>query len=366
MSDHELDNPLHVGRAIALLGAMFAAAAVGYALGERAFASIGLAVVPVALLVLSAYAGEHQRRSRWVSVVLLVMLALVVATGFSAQAHEFLRVRAGDNPVSAGPLAEMWAISALGLALALVALTPWLRRLAARALPIDAGRFVHAIALSLCVTLCASAFAPLMVLGEPILTALAASGDTNASSMALSEQMYQLVWSIPLCLLAVGYGVRRTLRQALERLGLTRPRLTDVAVALGLAVALVVFAAVLGTVVEKVWLALGWATTNQHGVETLMSDVMSPTGALVIGISAGLGEELLVRGTLQPRLGIALSNLVFTALHAGQYNWDLLVVIFGVGAAFGLVRKYRGTTVSALVHGLYDALLIGIAVAANG
>ncbi|MCX7861282.1 MAG: hypothetical protein N2385_14415 [Chloroflexus sp.] len=41
---------------------------------------------------------------------------------------------------------------------------------------------------------------------------------------------------------------------------------------------------------------------------------------MVIGVTAGLGEELGVRGVLQPRLGIWLSNLFFTSLHAFQYN----------------------------------------------
>ena len=88
-------------------------------------------------------------------------------------------------------------------------------------------------------------------------------------------------------------------------------------------------------------------------------------GALVVGVCAGLGEELLVRGVLQPRLGLLLSNALFTAMHAGQYGWDMLLVIFFVGTAFGLVRKYR-STISALVHGLYDAVLILLAVNAAG
>ncbi|MEM9569045.1 MAG: CPBP family intramembrane glutamic endopeptidase, partial [Cyanobacteria bacterium P01_E01_bin.34] len=82
----------------------------------------------------------------------------------------------------------------------------------------------------------------------------------------------------------------------------------------------------------------------------------------VIGFSAGLGEELAFRGVLQPRLGLWLSNLFFTSVHAFQYNWDALIVIFVVGAVCGIVRQRINTTTCAIVHGVYNFLLIMLVV----
>jgi membrane protease YdiL (CAAX protease family) len=67
-----------------------------------------------------------------------------------------------------------------------------------------------------------------------------------------------------------------------------------------------------------------------------------------------LSEELFVRGALQPRFGILVSNILFTALHATQYNFDALTSVFLAGIVLGLIRKYSNTTTSAIVHGLYD------------
>ena len=78
----------------------------------------------------------------------------------------------------------------------------------------------------------------------------------------------------------------------------------------------------------------------------------------VIGVTAGLGEELIFRGVLQPRMGILLANVLFTAMHAAQYNFDALTSVFIVGLLLGCVRKLTNTTTSAVIHGLYDFILI--------
>jgi len=86
--------------------------------------------------------------------------------------------------------------------------------------------------------------------------------------------------------------------------------------------------------------------------------VKLPPLALVAGVTAGLGEEVIVRGLLQPRVGLLLANLCFVSVHALQYSWDGLLQVFLLGLALGLVRRRTNTTTSALVHGTYDALMI--------
>jgi membrane protease YdiL (CAAX protease family) len=73
----------------------------------------------------------------------------------------------------------------------------------------------------------------------------------------------------------------------------------------------------------------------------------------VLGLSAGIGEELTMRGALQPRLGLAATALLFASLHV-QYSWFGITVIFLLGLVLGLLRKHTNTSVAMAVHALYD------------
>jgi membrane protease YdiL (CAAX protease family) len=103
--------------------------------------------------------------------------------------------------------------------------------------------------------------------------------------------------------------------------------------------------------------------TNEELVRRLLGGALSPVGAVVLGVSAGLGEELAVRGVLQPRLGLLPSNLLFTSFHAFQYHFDSLLIVFIVGMVLGLVRRRTNTATSAIVHGVYNFVLVILLVA---
>jgi membrane protease YdiL (CAAX protease family) len=88
-----------------------------------------------------------------------------------------------------------------------------------------------------------------------------------------------------------------------------------------------------------------------------MGAALTPVGAFVAAIAAGLGEELMMRGVLQPRFGWLLPNLAFTAAHALQYNLDALVGVFVLGAILALVRARWSLTEGIIAHALYDLVL---------
>ena len=66
------------------------------------------------------------------------------------------------------------------------------------------------------------------------------------------------------------------------------------------------------------------------------------------------GEEVLLRGALQPRLGIVLTALLFGALHV-QYQVPGMLVIVLIGIGLGIVKERTSTSCVILVHVLYDA-----------
>ena len=77
----------------------------------------------------------------------------------------------------------------------------------------------------------------------------------------------------------------------------------------------------------------------------------------VIAAGAGIGEELLFRGALQPEIGLLPASLVFGALHTGGRG----TLAFGcwvavMGAALGwLAIATGGLLAPILAHALYDA-----------
>jgi membrane protease YdiL (CAAX protease family) len=87
---------------------------------------------------------------------------------------------------------------------------------------------------------------------------------------------------------------------------------------------------------------------------------LSPVGAVVIGAAAGLGEEWLFRGILQPLTGLAVSSVIFGAAHVGGSR----MLPFGVWAtAMGLVMGSLAIATGGLIapivaHGLYDILAL--------
>jgi membrane protease YdiL (CAAX protease family) len=359
---------LKLAAAFVLTVAVFAA---GLAFGGewREIAFSALEVLPFAVLALLAYLG---RERRWVRLLTGLTLAGIILSAALATVllTVVLELEALDES-DAHPLLFRRALlklalvsggSGIAVLVAAAGFLPDVRRTLARIVPLDPRSFVHTVALVAVLGLALISFVPLLVLSAPPLLSLLAQGEdlTGGRGHAgmLLDEIYGLVWLVPATVLAVGYGVRRNLRGALARLGLQRPTWRQVAASLGLAVALAIGVAGLSWAIDWLWDALGWPKTDTKALDQLLAHFVSPLGAVVIGVVAGLGEELAVRGVLQPRLGIWLSNLFFTGLHALQYHWDALVVVFLVGLVLGVIRKKTSTTVSALVHGTYDFLLV--------
>jgi membrane protease YdiL (CAAX protease family) len=143
------------------------------------------------------------------------------------------------------------------------------------------------------------------------------------------------------------------------RLGFVRPTPTQVIFGLAFGLALAAIAAfVIDPAINWIWQTIGWPTTDSAAFNKLLTNLVTPLGAVLIGVTAGVGEEMAVRGLLQPRIGLIASNLVFTSLHAFQYGPDALLSVFLIGLILGIIRARSNTTTSAIVHGVYDFALV--------
>lgn len=76
---------------------------------------------------------------------------------------------------------------------------------------------------------------------------------------------------------------------------------------------------------------------------------------LVLAAVAGIGEEVLFRGVLQPWLGLGWSNVLFGLAHSVSPMYALLAG--AIGAYLGWLQDATGSLLAPIVtHGLYDFL----------
>jgi hypothetical protein len=157
-----------------------------------------------------------------------------------------------------------------------------------------------------------------------------------------------------MALAGVGLLMRRDLRATLERLSLRWMTARQ----WGLVILIILFFMTFDYTVLWVWQQL-WPASHilvSDITTNLFSDLVGPLAALAVSLSAGIGEELLFRGALQPRFGLVLTSLLFAIGHAHYGLSPAIVEVFAVGLVLGLVRLRTNTTTCLVIHAGYDFL----------
>ena len=260
------------------------------------------------------------------------------------------------------PSASFLGGCVVAVAASLACLAVPVRRFVSRFIPIDPDDFVHAYALALAVAVTGLSFLNLAPTGTPFIYPLLEASEfpleANDALISNITMASVTLWSLPTAFLAVGLGHTRNLGQALSRLGIRQVSGRAWSVSAGFVLALVGAGIGVGLAIEELWTRFGWPTTDADLFAELANLPVHPLGMLLLAISAGVSEELLVRGVLQTRLGLVLSNLLFTAAHAFQYATDALVMVLILGFAFGFLRQRYGLLPAIVVHALYNFLLL--------
>ncbi|WP_187820670.1 CPBP family intramembrane glutamic endopeptidase [Pasteuria penetrans] len=170
------------------------------------------------------------------------------------------------------------------------------------------------------------------------------------------ELIVSLLLNSVLALLVVGWGTHRSWCEVWERLGLNRRPTWKEFLLIPLLV--VAFFFVLGQVASFV-ISIG----NQWGVSLIQqTDPVVPPLAWIIvplmGICAGVGEELLFRGALQPRVGIFISSIAFTLIHVlNGYDWFGLLGVFTTSLLFGWIARRYSLWLSMWAHAFFNVFL---------
>lgn len=318
---------------------------------------IGLALLIFGFVLVAANLGETMPAWRWVafagqSGICGIVAVLALANLGSALLRPHLVEVSTGLPASRVALGGLLELA--GALAAPLALLPWVRAQVGRVLhqfrPDSAINAVGASMYVLVVTL----FLSLQVSTDQLRQIKQGGQSPSLFYIIGTNQLPFLIIAV----LGVGFLVRRNPGQTLERLGLVWPGWRWILASLGAAVVLVIFGIVFDQATVR--LTPDQSKSIDEVSKQLLSSVSTPLAAIVLALAAGIGEEILFRGALLPRLGNGLSSLLFAVLHT-QYAVSLASLeIFILGLALGWLRKRAGTTGSIIAHTGYDLILLMI------
>lgn len=257
------------------------------------------------------------------------------------------------NDQAGGPL-----ILGLGLAFSLPLLKPF-RRLLARFTPMDPSSPIDLCGLAMILAVMTFLVIQARLTGPVEL----GEGESGALAGNAGWLILTMLTFIAVAYASVGYRIYRTGHDATNRLGLQVPSLRTI----GISLAFVIPCFVVSTIGSLLTVAFQPDIVDnvEETMDQITNGLQNPVGALLIGLTAGIGEELLFRGAVQPRFGIAIAALLWTSLHF-QYEFSFILVgLFGVGVLLGLQRKYFGTTSAIVTHAVYNMIVVGIQYASS-
>ena len=247
---------------------------------------------------------------------------------------------AGLEPADQFRTAELLGIPlTIAGALGLLYLWPPVQRAIARVIPIRPGSPVVYVTVVLGLLLVAQQIGAQVQPGKPL---------------TIADLLAQDIPLLILSFIGVGVFVRRSPREAIERLGLLPPRQRRwwLVAILGIGVFIAVAFGI-----EAVANAVSPAQQKQVSDVTtvLFSGFNNPAAIVFLGLMAGIVEETLFRGALVPRFGVLISALLFAALHT-QYAVSFATLeVFVLGIGLGWLRVRSGSTLPCMVtHAGYD------------
>ncbi|HQY90397.1 CPBP family glutamic-type intramembrane protease [Caldilinea sp.] len=256
-----------------------------------------------------------------------------------------------------------WGILLPSLAGLLLLLKP-IRRWIAGFSTLEAGNPLHAAGLSM------TMFIPIylaLTLGiglDTLSTQLAARAEeTGQPPVTVGFLWVQTAIFVFIALLGIGWLTRRSWGAALQRLGIVRPTLRQVLIAVGSALVMVPVVMLIEAAASAA--GIGIDADVESLTEQLIGPLFqSPWGILSIGLAAGIGEEALFRGAMQPRFGLLFTALLFALVHSNYGITLSTLVVFLLGLLLGWLRIRYNTTTSMIAHAVYNSTLGLLAVLA--
>ncbi|MEN9406459.1 MAG: hypothetical protein RLZ12_743 [Bacillota bacterium] len=234
---------------------------------------------------------------------------------------------------------------------------PFIRQYLAKLIPIDSKSHLHTITLVLSLLL--------FVYFSYHLDPRKALERLTSSS---NDHIEQLITVFLPCLFfsvfGVGFLIRRTKAQTIARLGLSRPKLQTFLLGVSLCIAYLVFVEPTLKYILKICGFVDNPDILNHIKHHLQNTSKNWLEILLLGLLPGIGEELLFRGALQPRLGILYTSLLFAVVHT-QYGFTTVTLsVFCASIYIGYIRQRFGTTTTIILHACNN-IIAGLAAYLN-
>jgi hypothetical protein len=306
-----------------------------------------LAILPGILLL---FLANYTEKRKDLQVITKVFLGLIVALVLLMGLAMAVMPEVGGMKTST----YGYSITVSAAVSFLIFLRP-LRKWISGIINIDADNWLHATAL---------VFAILLV-GMSLGTAISVDivSFTQDSGISGSTVLIQDVLLVLGSLVGVGWLSRREWRAVLKRLGLVKPSLKDL-----------MWTGIFTVILFAVVIVIGFISLAVNPDSQAMELKDDPTvqilgsisiiSAIAFALGAGIGEEILFRGAIQPRFGIAFTSIIFAIMHIQYPDFFSLLTLFLISIILGIERQMINTTAAVISHAVYDlVLLLAVAVA---
>jgi len=152
----------------------------------------------------------------------------------------------------------------------------------------------------------------------------------------------------------VGIYVSRNYKEALARLGLVKPSKIQIGIGIALIIGSFAYDALWALLTHNLSgqdLATKLSYYNSGTFTTTSGFIPSVILALATALCAGIGEETLIRGALQPVFGILPAAILHGMLHGQFAHAPIFIVQVAIWSTLmGLARRYTNTTTTIIGH----------------
>lgn len=173
--------------------------------------------------------------------------------------------------------------------------------------------------------------------------------------MAAARRVFAFALTTQSLLILLAWGLSRVLDVA-PRWGSVR---RDLWIGLAGAAVLAVANYLLLVYGPRNWV-VGGVRAVYHEVLVPLFSKFGPVSIFVIGAFAGIGEEWLFRGVLQPIVGLVAASVLFGVAHVGNRTMMAFGMwATGMGLLLGALAQATGGLLAPIVaHGVYDMLAL--------
>lgn len=303
-----------------------------------------LSLGPVFILLLLANYTERRKDLRILTKVFLLLSVLaLMLEGVAVLALKDTGLVGGPSDLSAFGCGLL-----LTGAVALAAFFRSSRELLARVMDIDPENWLHATAVVLFIVLVGASLTIAFSYEDVI--EMGGKAGVSTASVLLQDVVFALF-----ALFGVGWMTRRRLGQVLKRLGFVKPSLRDIAMALAFLLLFFLILTALHLVQKALDPGKDPFDVGEDPTVKLLGGV-TVLSAIAISLGSGICEELLFRGAMQPRFGIALTSVAFTLGHVQYPDLPSICALLAMSVILGFERKLVNTTACVITHACYNLI----------